>query len=302
MGKYFEKFPTISYNGVPAKNILLRTKISQETFNQRDAFIEYELPDGIYRPDVISNKYYENPYYDWLYYMSNEIVNPYTDRYMSSEELASYIKSKYGSIDYTRNYIIEYRNNWAVDDSEITVETYNSLSVAQRKYYTMVVDYFGSISGYKRKQIDWTLDNNKIRILTIPESYKMTYLAVGEFYRQVNSSGETVAQGLLRGYDLTNRTLTFTRITGEFQSGSEYRLVGIYKYKNWKYQVSAISNPYVVDGIGKDPISTEESLFWSPVYLYDRIIEDNEEKKKIKLLRNSLKGKAEQSMKKLLRY
>lgn len=302
MGKYFEKFPTISYNGTPAKNILLRTRISQQTFNTKDAFVDYELKDHLTRPDNIANNYYEDPYYDWLYYMSNEIVNPYADRYLSQEELTGHIKKKYGSVEYTRSYVIGYRNNWASDDTELSTDQYSRLSIAQQKYYDIVIDYFGSVIGYKRKRVDWVLDNNKIQILKVADTNKMTFLAVGEYYKQVDASGQTVATGLLRGFDIENKTLTFTRITGDFQADNTYRLFGIYRYKNWKYRVVSVINPYVVNGTQTNPIPEEESQFWEPVYLYDRILENNEEKKKIKLLRNSLKGRIEQEMKKLLRF
>lgn len=301
MSKFFSKFPTIMYNGYPAKNLLVRTSISNATRNVKEAFVEHEVEDHFSRPDMIANEYYGNSHYDWLYYYSNDIINPYTDRYMNDEEFSLYINSQYNFV-YARDYILYYRNNWSVDNEEISVERYEALPPNVRRYYNHVNDYFGSVVSYKRKPMDWVLDNNKIRTLTVADGYEMTYYTIGGLYKQYNTTtNEIVASGMLSNVDLDKKQMTFVRISGSFQEGADYRLVGKYTYTKWKYVISSVSNPYVVNGVEQDCIPDSEAVFWTPVSIYEHFSEKNQQNRKVKLVRNSLKGKIEDSFKELMR-
>ena len=57
-------------------------------------YLSYTLDDGD-KPEDIANYYYDSPDYAWLVLMSNDIVDPYTEWYKSSEELDAYIKVQY---------------------------------------------------------------------------------------------------------------------------------------------------------------------------------------------------------------
>ena len=111
MAKYFDKFPLVSYSNNVAKNILARVDFTSQTRNDINANFDYVLQDGLSRPDMVSQAYYNSPWYDWVLYINNNVKDPYYDYYVSEENLNEYIISKYGSLESARRRIVHYRNN-----------------------------------------------------------------------------------------------------------------------------------------------------------------------------------------------
>ena len=62
---YFNKLPTIIYDGQLAKNLLARAKLSDSTRNNKLTFQRYTINE-LDRVDVLSNYYYDNPGYSWF--------------------------------------------------------------------------------------------------------------------------------------------------------------------------------------------------------------------------------------------
>ena len=83
MSKYFDKFPLVNYNGVLAKNLMVKADFTETAKRDIYSNFDYVLEEGMTRPDMISNAYYNSPYYDWLIYLSNNIIDPYHDYYKS---------------------------------------------------------------------------------------------------------------------------------------------------------------------------------------------------------------------------
>lgn len=291
MAKYFDKFPTIVYNGNPVKNILARARLSEQTKNNAVNFVPHRLDASVTRPDLIADKYYNNPNYDWLYYFSNEIIDPYYDNVLTDELLNKKIISKYGSLSYARDYILFYRNNW-VNKPSLTETEYNALPLAQRKYYTSTVDYFNNVSGYVRKKIDWTVSTNKLVTVTVSE---VEFAEVDDIYIQYESGNTTpVAQAQLVSVNTENLTMTFKNVDGAFVTSANNVLVSKYRNTEYEYSVSAINQTAT-------NIPAGELSYWSPVSAYDYEMEENQKKRDIVLLRNSQKAKAEEQLTELLR-
>lgn len=291
MAKYFDKFPTIVYNGSPVKNILARARLSEETKNNPVNFVPHRLESSILRPDMIAEKYYNNSYYDWLYYFSNEIVDPYYDSVLSDEILNKKIINKYESMSYARDYILFYRNNWS-NNEKITEKEYYNLTVAQRKYYTSEIDYFGNVTGYSRKKIDWVVSTNKLVTIKVNT---VEFAEVDDIYLQYEDGNTTpVAKAQLAAFDSDTLTMTFKNVDGAFVSSTNNVVVS--KYRNTLYEYTASS---IVQTVLNIP--TGEVSYWTPVSAYDYEIEENQKKRDIILLRNSQKTKAEEQLTELLR-
>lgn len=291
MAKYFDKFPTIVYNGSPVKNILARARLSEETKNNPVNFVPHRLESSVLRADTVAEKYYNNPYYDWLYYFSNEIVDPYYDVVLSDEILNKKIIEKYTSLSYARDYILFYRNNW-VGQSSISEKEYYQLSVAKRKYYTSEIDYFGNVTGYSRKKIDWTVSTNKLVTVVVDT---VDFAKIDDIYLQYEDGNATpVAKAQLAAFNAETSTMTFKNLDGEFVTTTNNILVS--KYKNTQYEYTVSSVAQTVLNIPNDEVS-----YWTPVSAYDYEIEENQKKRDIILLRNSQKGKAEEQLSELLR-
>ncbi len=101
---YFDKVPDIlylkykknKYDGsfITIKNIFSRIKIIDNVIPSITILEDYTLTDKE-RPDTISFDFYDDPGYDWVIMMINNIKNLYEDWPMEKYALEQYINSKY---------------------------------------------------------------------------------------------------------------------------------------------------------------------------------------------------------------
>lgn len=103
---YFNFLPAIKYDQKPisypfsesdyvvAKNFFRRYKISDTAFTQSTYFNKYALQDG-QRLDQIAEAVYNNPFYDWVIILTNNMVNTQFDLPMSESELRKHVESQY---------------------------------------------------------------------------------------------------------------------------------------------------------------------------------------------------------------
>lgn len=96
---YFKNFPKIEYNGTTVRNIILKSAIISDVFSKKSAFYPYIIQEGM-RPDMVANEVYGSPFYDWVVYFSNSVVDPYYDWPLTSNDLDTYIQKKYGMTKY----------------------------------------------------------------------------------------------------------------------------------------------------------------------------------------------------------
>lgn len=252
MSKYFDKFPLVNYNGVVAKNILSRVNFTDDSKRDIYSNFDYTISDGNSRPDILSNNYYNSPYYDWLIYISNNIIDPYYDYYISSQDLNGVIIAKYGSILEANRKILYYRNNWSPDDSVLTPSLYDSIDISYKKYYKPLLNNSNQVTGYIRHKEDWIQSTNKIIELTLSS---IEGLKIDDVYYY----------GTITNIDEENSIITVHHITGDFVINSEVLKINI-----------ILEN-----------ISTEEASFWTPVTAYDYEVEKNELKKYINVIKSS---------------
>jgi hypothetical protein len=292
MSKYFDRFPVITYDGQPVKNILARSKFSENTKNDATSFIPHKIEDSMSRADLIANAYYEDPNYDWLYYYSNETVDPYHDVFKEDDQLKNIIVAKYKTLERARDLILFYRNNWTAEEANITTYVYENLESNLKKYYEPVLDYFNNVVAYKRKENDWTVSTNKVRIITVETVPEIMHL--NECYLQYKD-GAYVAKAILTNYDRDAQTMTFKCIKGDFVATAGNYVFS--KYGSAETAVVAtVSNPCPVDNI-----PDSEGSYWEPVSAYDYEAELNEAKRNVVLLRSSLRSDADAQLTKLMR-
>ncbi len=97
MSRYFDRFPVINYDGTVAKNILARVDFSEQSKRDIYSTFQFTLEEGFERPDLLSYNYYGSSQFDWMIYLTNNIVDPYYDYYKSTDDFKKFIESKYGS-------------------------------------------------------------------------------------------------------------------------------------------------------------------------------------------------------------
>ena len=256
MSRYFSRFPLVDYNGVPAKNILARVDFTDRTKKDIRYNFDYVLQEGTSRPDILSFNYYDSSQYDWMIYLSNNIVDPYHDYYMSDSDFKKYIVGKYGSMDIARGKILHYRNNWAPDESLITETVYENLQPSIKKYWKPRLSNTGQIIGYERVKDDWVVSTNRIVQLTV--DIDISAFNPGDIIAQDDARGTLVSKG--------DGFLIVQHIIGEFVEQSS-GVIGV--------------------TVLKENISLTEQVFWAPVYAYDYEEEQNELKRYITLIKST---------------
>lgn len=87
---YFNRLPNVEYDKKPltfpyseteyvlVKNFFRRYKLSESSFNYNTLFNKYAMIDTD-RLDILADKFYGNPEYDWIIAITNNILNTYSD-------------------------------------------------------------------------------------------------------------------------------------------------------------------------------------------------------------------------------
>lgn len=105
MAGYFSNFPTVQYKtdlvNSEAKNIMLRGIMREEAKKLTLETLEMRSGD---RADYLSYLLYKTPENDFLFYLLNDIVDPYYEWYLTEEQFNIYIQNKYSDIEEVHHY------------------------------------------------------------------------------------------------------------------------------------------------------------------------------------------------------
>lgn len=165
----FSRFPTITYNGQTAKNILSKTGLVKDIISKYKIFYPYAIKDGE-RPDTIAHDYYGNADYEWLVCYPNNIIDIHSDWPKSYKEFYRHMKSIYGDINATKNIIHHYKYTGIGGNTEediarkswkMSEETYSRLSLEEKSGWTPVYVY----------DYELELNNNKRNIVLLSNEY-----------------------------------------------------------------------------------------------------------------------------------
>lgn len=265
MGKYFDRFPLVDYDGVPVKNILTKVDFTDETKRDIYSNFDFVVQEGLERPDVLSYTYYNSSYYDWLIHLSNQNIDPYYDVYKNQEDFYNYIIGKYGTTSSARNKIMYFRNNWAEDDRIILNSAYENLITDEtqdiKKYWKPKLNNLNAVIGYERVQEDWIQSTNKIVEVTLTD---VSAFAVDNILYQ----STTGAYGTIIAVDAAKSIVTVQHVIGgdfEINEGDGIVFVNLIKQN----------------------ISNDEASYWNYVNAYDYEEEKNELKRYINMIKST---------------
>jgi len=277
---YFNKFPIISYDGKLAKNLLVRTKLSDSTKSNKLAYYPYTMTEED-RVDILANDYYDNPGYTWLVWMSNDIIDPYYGLPLSEQDFFNFITLKYGSFDKAMRKTFYYRVNWVDNQEEqLTISQYITLPGSHRKYYDPLLDNYGQVQSYKRKQDDQIASTNKIVALMV--SGLTDTFTVGEEL-QVNGTNYAFCTSS------SNTQVLVQHVVGQFVVGDI--ITG---------KESGLTATVETSSVLAETIPSGELVFWTLVSCFEYEQELNESKKNIQLLDAKYANKAEADLKRLM--
>lgn len=271
MARYFDRFPIVDYDGSVAKNILARVDFTEKTKRDIYSTFQFTLEEGFERPDLLSYNYYGSSKFDWMIYLTNNIVDPYYDYYKSADDFKSYVETKYGSNSNARSITLFYRLNWHEDERLITIQQYDSLIADEtanaRKYWKPKLTNTGAVIGYERIKEEWVVSTNKVLSLSL--TVAPTGFEVGDRVSQTSTN----AFATIDYIDLENNRLTVKHVNGTFTVNA----------------AEGISEITVLS----QNIPEAEAEYWYAVNAYDDEKEANELKRNVVVLKSSYLAEVE---------
>jgi hypothetical protein len=92
----FNYFPKTNYNNIKSVNLLAKVDLIEKYDNEYNKFYDYIVKEGE-RPDIIAYKEYGDASLDWVIYIVNKIVDPYTGWVMDRKDFINYLEDKYNT-------------------------------------------------------------------------------------------------------------------------------------------------------------------------------------------------------------
>ena len=288
MDNFFKHYPLIRYgnnvSNTVAVNIFAKIAFQKSIQQNFETFHPYTVQEGD-RADTIALLYYGDSGYDWLVYMSNNIVDPYHDWYMDSNSFNRFIAEKYQSLTDAQRKTKFFRSNYVSDDSMITTAAYDALSANQKRFWYPISGINNNVIRYERKKEDIVFQTNKTQKLTISLVGNTTF-DIDEYVFQQNG-GVTVGSATV---NFANSTVCIVcNVIGTLSTS--YNLKGGNSSAN--ATVSAVNTL-------STSITSDIQSYFESVSFFDYENEINEEKKNIKLIDLSYVQAIEDEFKNLL--
>lgn len=271
---YFDKFPIITYSNTLTIDISRRVVIANTIQQDMFAYFPYELKTH-QRPDTIAERYYNDPTYDWLVYLSNKTTDPYYDLPMDDSTFTNYINAKYGNIANAQQKILYWQVNWAgsVDDKIDPDFFTTNVPEPQKKYYEAVFGEETRIIAYRRRRADWQASTNMVLYFSI--SNTSGSFINDEVVKLMLPAGNTALSNSYVTFSNSSQ-VTVQHVMGNVSSNdtTQYLLGTVSGAKANVSQITIFSNT----------IPQSELSYWAPVYAWDMEVEENERKKFIRLI------------------
>lgn len=214
--KYFQKFPSISYNDYVIRDVSIRAKLTQYIVEAGIALLPYTVKDGE-RADNIAGTYYEDPFYSWAIYLANAIIDPYEDWPKDQQTFLRYIEKRYGSFEASQDIIVKYEVNWAEDSTILSPAQYEALPSENKKYWEPDFGFNKEIISWHRRETDWVLDNNRLdRLYVVADNTAVNSLSftVGERLYQYNYTDVPAVKSTLVGIE-NEKPLNFVTLDAD---------------------------------------------------------------------------------------
>ena len=288
--RYFDKFPVITYSNTQVVDITRRTSILEKSIQNPFVFYPYEISENE-RADQLSARYYEDQYRSWIFYISNKIVDPYYEWYMCNDEFYNFIVKKYGDFYTAETRIKYYKNNWVGQD-EITVSAYNALLPSMIRYWEPKVGAYNKISGYTRKQVDWTSSTNKILSYTVSNTSFIKDEICTIYFDKYHSGKGQISS-------VTSNAVYIQHVSGDYFTSPTVQISNNVSYI---YGHNSHVNTHFTNVVcTANNISDEETIYWSPVTYLEYETDKNEFNKTIRVLDSDFKQIIADNLKDLLK-
>jgi hypothetical protein len=279
MSGYFSFFPSLMYANTASTNLIAKVKFDEAVLKRSATFYPYTIVNNE-RADRIADSYYGDPSYDWLIYLSNNIVDPLNEWPKPENEFNDFLTLKYGSISNTQIHTAFYHVNYETDESVISTAVYGALSAGQKKYWVSIVNTSGQVISYQRKPLDAVVETNQIVMLT----GSFTGLSASDVIKQSSS-----VRGTIGFANSTNVMLKHVTGTWATSTPTYYVLSG-----------ASANATITATSIVNQSIPVDEITYWAAISVYQNEATINENRKHLRLLSSSFIDVVERDMKDLL--
>lgn len=263
--QFFANFDQITYNGQRCVNLLARPKILDRVSANPYAYRPYTIKEGD-RPDTIARGYYKDPFYSWLVYLSDNVIDPYYDVAMNQEQFQEFIQNKYGSFASANRKVIAYRVNWDEDPSVIPVNTFDAYPDNIKKYWSPMFDSSLKVLSYQRANVEWISTTNYYQNVTLTANVNLSIGDVVSLYQGV------VESGLAEVYSTDANSVILHHVQGNAANLTSI----VADSGNTALVSNSVTTAYSI------PLS--ELAYWSPWTAFEFEDERNSKNKHIKLL------------------
>jgi len=286
--RYFDKFPKIQYSNSQIIDITKRVVVLDSVGKNPYIYYPYEISHNE-RADQLSSRYYDDPYKSWMIYLTNKIVDPYYEWYMHEKDFQQFIQDKYGSFVNAVEKILYYRNNWE-ESENISISRFDTLTASQKKYWQPV--YINNkINSYSRKQVNLTINTNKIVSYTVSnnsftnnEICQIVFNPINKGTGQILSvSNNKIYVQHTSGTTLANSTVLIT--SNSYIYGNE----------------SGVNTSFTTSNTIVENISDEEEIYYKAITYYEYETEKNEFNKTLRVIDNRTTQNVVNRFKELMR-
>ncbi len=215
MSNYFKKIPNFDYvsrlpdarisDYITVKNLFKKVKLRDDIF-QNLAFFEKYTIDGDDRPDNVSFKIYDDPIFDWVILLSNNMINIQSEWPLPQRDFDRFVLDKYGDYDTLYNGIHHYETIEVKNSQGVTIvpEGLNVQDNYRVSYYDFFVDQqietgnlANPITNYEYEE---ELNNQKRNIFILKPPYlNVVVNDLDEIMPYKEGSSQYVSEDLKRG-------------------------------------------------------------------------------------------------------
>lgn len=295
---FFDRFPKVKYDINQSKvnpkyeeltDIFVRIGYLKDILQNSASYYIYIVEDGD-TPEILAEKVYEDPGAAWMIIYANKILDPQFDWPLDYNSFNNYIIDKYGSIANAKVGIHHYEkvitrtvdtgpdeivtetrfvvNKKILTDGVLTLANTNgTFTIGEDVFYGDVYTVYAN-AAFKGQVSDWDATNNVITI--------------------ANTQGELVLYNTIRGNtSLANGQIVATAFDGEnipydyYDNLPETQSVETYN----------VGDRAITEVIKRDAIS-----------YYDYENQLNEDRKKIKVIKNNYYAKVQGEFKQLVSF
>lgn len=286
--RYFDKFPQIVYSNNTIVDITKRVALLNRVTRNPYIFYPYDIVSEE-RADQFSSRYYKDSFKSWMIYLSNNIMDPYYEWYLSEREFLEFIEKKYGSIFNAQQKVKYYRNNWENQET-LDISGYNALSNDMKKYWEPNYSNGSTILSYSRKKVDWSASTNKIMSYGVAN----TSFIVDEIV-DIYLDGKSKGKGQV--VNNSNTEIYVQHLSGSFQESDTLSINNGYIYgTESNVNTSLTTAVMLVSNIPEDELN-----YWKQITYYEHEEEKNEFNRSIRVIDSNLSETAVNNLTELMK-